>query len=132
MTVRSEIEQKLATFATTQSPAIPISYEGVPFTKPTSGPYFEVFFLNSSTQDVTVDGTRRRVRGYVQINVCYPDGKGSKAVEAMAEAVSALYPVVPKSLFTSVSIDQSAQIGRAFISDNFRVVPVTIYYRQEI
>lgn len=131
MTIRQELESKVAEWAATQSPPIPVSYEGVPFTKPASGPYLQLFMLPSVTTNPTVDGVRKRIRGFFQINVCVPDGKGSKQVEEIAEAIASLFPVADKAAFPTVSIEQHAQTGQATIDAGFRVVPVTVRYRQE-
>ena len=67
----------------------------------------------------------------MSVNVCVPDGQGSKTIESLAQQIVDLFPIVPKSLFTTVSIEQTPQVGQAMIDNAFRVVPVTIRYRQE-
>ncbi len=129
MTIRSELEAPLAAFAQTNN--IPVAWEGQPFTKPTTGDYLRIFFLAKTITNPTIAFTDKRIRGLVQIDVCVPDGKGSKHVEELAEAVAALYPAANKQAFPTVSIEQHPQIGRAMIDGNFRVVPITIEYRQE-
>lgn len=129
MTIRSELEAPLATYATANN--IPVAWEGKPFTKPTTGDYLRIFFLNKSITNPTIDFESKRTRGMVQIDVCVPDGKGSKHAEELAEAIAALYPAANKQAFATVSIEQHPQIGRAMIDTNFRIIPVTIEYRQE-
>lgn len=132
MTIRSEIETRLLNWANAQSPPIRVALEGVPFTKPTDGsPYLQIFFLNTSTTNPAIDGTRIRVRGVVQINCCVPDGKGSKQVDALAQSIIDLFPIVPKSLFSTVSIEQTPDAGPAIIDATWRIVPVSIKFRQE-
>ncbi len=130
MTIRSELEAPIATFAQTNN--IPVAWEGQPFDKTkVVGDYLRIFFLQKNITNPTVAFTDKRIRGLVQIDVCVPDGKGSKHVEELAEAVAALYPAANKQAFPTVSIEQHPQIGRAMIDGNFRVVPITIEYRQE-
>lgn len=129
MTIRSELEAPLAAYCAANS--IALSREGVPFDRTKFTEYLQIFFLDSSTINPYVEFSHKRIRGYVQINVCCPDGKGSKRVEELAEAVAALYPADNKQAFATVSIEQHPQIGRAMIDANFRVVPVTVSYRQE-
>ena len=131
MSIRSEIESRLLSWAASQSPAIPVSLEGVAFTKPTVGNYLEVFFLGSATTNPTIDGTRVRNIGTVQVNCCVPDGTGSKNVEALAQSIVNLFPVVPKSIMTTVSVEQTPQTSQALINNTFRFIPVRIKYRQE-
>lgn len=131
MSIRSELEGTLLTWAAAQSPPLLVCVEGVPFVKPTNAPYLQVWLTSSVTTNPTVDGKRKRVRGFVSVNICVPDGKGSKQAEDLAQQIVDLFPVVPKSLFTTVSIEQTPQTGQAMIDNAFRVIPVTIRYRQE-
>ena len=129
MTIRSELEAPLINYCTTNS--IAFSLEGKPFDRTKVTEYVQIFFLDQSISNPTVDMESKRIRGFVQINVCCQDGKGSKRVEELAEAISLLYPCANKQAFATVSIEQWPQIGRAMIDANFRIVPVTVRYRQE-
>lgn len=129
MTIRSELETPLAAFAAANN--IPVAWEGKTFTKPTSGPYLQPFMLDKAIFNPTVDMERKRTRGFFQINVCVPDGRGSKEGEELAELIAALYPSANKQAFPTVSIEQHPQIAHALLDSNFRVIPVMIRYRQE-
>lgn len=129
MTIRSELEAPLAAYCTANS--IPLSREGQPFDRTSLKEYIQIFFLDKAITNPTVDMESKRTRGFVQINVCCEDKKGSKRVEELAEAISLLYPCANKQAFATVSIEQWPQIGRAMIDANFRIVPVTVRYRQE-
>ena len=99
--------------------------------KPTNAPYLQVWFAGSTTANPTVDGTRKRTRGFMQVNIAALNGQGSKQGEDLAQQIVDLFPILPKSLFTTVSIEQTPQTGQALIDGVFRVIPVTIRYRQE-
>lgn len=129
MSVRDELEAKLISFAATNN--IALSLEGVPFVRPSGLPYLQCWMLGSQPADITVDATRKRIRGVFAINVCCLDGRGSKQVETLAAQVTALYPIVPKELFSTCSIEQTPQTGQAMIDSNYRIIPVTVRYRQE-
>jgi hypothetical protein len=129
MTIRSELETVLGTFCTANN--IARSIEGKPFDRSKVTEYVQLFFLDSSTTNPNVEFSRKRIRGMIQINICCPDGQGSKRVEELAQMVADLYPADNKQAFATVSIEQHPQIGRAMIDANFRVVPVTVSYRQE-
>jgi len=76
MTIRSEIESKLADFASTQN--IPVAYENIDFERPTDGPYLEVFLLGKASKLRNVAAEGKRVTGMFQVN-CYAavvDGMG--------------------------------------------------------
>lgn len=130
MTIRSELEKKVVEYAASRSLAV--AMEGCPFDRTNVSEYLEVFFLKKAifARDVAVQG--KTTRGMMQINVCVKDGTGSKRVEELAEAIAALYPVANKQAFPTVSIEQHPQIGPAFIDAKFRIVPITVEYRQEL
>lgn len=129
MSIRSELELKLSTWAYSQVPPIPVAWEGVPFIPPTTGSYVQPFLLANVVKNITVDGKRVRTRGNFQINVWVKDGTGSKAIEDLSDAVAGLYTVLPKT--GTVSIEQQPQTSASFTSVDWRVIYVTVNYRQE-
>ena len=127
--IRSYFETRLKTWADAQSPAIAIAYEGMPFTKPVTAPYLELFLLPASTTNPSTEAVRRREIGIFQINVVVADGKGSKESQNIAEAIITLFPVVPKGI---VSVEQTPHVGHPLVNlDGKRVLPVSITYRYE-
>jgi hypothetical protein len=129
MSIRSELETRIKVWADAQSPPIPVAFEGIPFNKPKIGPWLRVWMLANVTINPTVDAARKRTKGIMQVDCCVLDGTGSAAVEALANSVAALFPVLPKT--GTVSIEQPPQTGQAFPQDLWRIIPVTISYRQE-
>jgi hypothetical protein len=130
MTIRSELEAPLIAYGLANN--IPVAKEGVAFTPPNPpAPYLEIFFSDKKISNPTVEFSRKRTRGFVQINVYCPEGKGSKQIEELAEAVAALYPAANKQAFATVSIEGHPQIGRAMPETNFRMIPITVWYRQD-
>jgi len=130
MTIRSELESKLITFGASQSPAIPVSVQNVPFTKPNGKAFLEIKFLASVTINPSVNADTERETGLMQINICIPEGVGTKAASDLITSVKALYPVVPKT--GTVSIEQPPQVGTGFSRDDgYWVIPLTFKYRQE-
>lgn len=130
MTIRSELESKLITFGSAQYPTIPVAVQNVSFTKPAGKPFLEIIFLASVTINPAVDAAGERETGLMQINVCIPEGVGTKAANDLIASIKALYPVLPKT--GTVSIDQPPQIGTGFSrTDGYWVIPMTFKYRQE-
>lgn len=129
MSVRSELETRLAVWAAAQQPPILVAYEGVPFTPPTSGSYLQPFLLANTVTNITVDGKRIRTRGNFQINCWTKDGTGSKIIEDLANTVSLLYTVLP--IIGTVRIVSNPQTSAAFTNADWRVISITIPYRQE-
>jgi hypothetical protein len=131
MNIRQEVETAVAAFASEQNPVLPIAYEGVPFTKPTSTPWLEVVFLNSATMNATVDATRSRTYGTIQISCYVPDGNGMKVLDNLTRDVAALFPVFDKERYTTFSVEQPPNISSAMIDTQFRMAAVRVKYRQE-
>lgn len=130
ITVRQELETKLKAFADAQVPIVPVAFEDTSFTKPTDAPFLECVIVPAATVNVTVDGNRTRELGVMQVNVWYPSGKGAGKGEALANKVIAHFPVVPIS--GTVVITQTPFKSRAIKDESgWRIVPVTINYRQE-
>ena len=129
MSVRSELSVRIAALATTLT--LPVAYENVPFTKPANLlPFLEVFIVPATTLDVTVDGTRQREVGYLQVNVWSKQGVGTKQGEDITNAVRSAFPIVPKQ--GNVSIENTPTIKQAILdASGYRIIPVIIIYRQE-
>lgn len=130
MTIRTELESPLIAYGLANN--IKVAVEGVAFNATGVTEYLQITFSDKQIINPTLEFTRKRTRGFVQIDVKCPDGKGSKRVEELAEAVSSLYPPANKQAFSTVSIEGYPQISKARVTDtNFRVISVTVFYRQE-
>ena len=127
MSTRSEIESRLATWASAQK--IPVAFENVPFTKPATGSYLEIYMLESLSTNRDVSAQEIRTRGTFQINCYAPVGNGMATVEALASSVIALYPVVPK--VGMVSIESPLNGSHATTMEGFMCIPVRGRYRVE-
>jgi hypothetical protein len=130
MSIRSEIESRLLAWADAQTPKVPVALEGVGFTKPATGGYVSIFFLDPMIVNPDVAAERERETGIFQIDVCLPSGTGTKACEDLASSVRALFPVLPKR--GTVSIESPPQKS-AFRprTDGYLVCHVSVSYRQE-
>lgn len=129
MSVRTDIEGKLALFASTQSPPIPIAYENVKFMKPTDGKYLEIKFLDSYTDNRELSAKAIRQTGKFQVNCYCPLGAGMRDLEDLADSIIAIYPVIPK--LGTVSIESPLDSTRALIIDTSMCIVVTGSYRAE-
>lgn len=129
MSIRSELEVRLSQFASSQTPAIPVSYENSKFTKPKSGPYLEIMLLKSTALNRQLSAQGKRIYGKAQINVYAPLGTGMAFLEDLVNKVVNLYPVVPK--VGIVSIEKPCDEGSSYILDNFICIPITVSYRVE-
>lgn len=128
--IRAELETRLKTWADAQSPQIPIAFQNVAFTKPANGPYLEPFLMPNATLNRTVDGKRKTYIGLFQINCWAQSGTGMGAVEALAQSVVNLFPMLPKT--GAVSIEKTPEAAHPLPDDTgWVIVPVTVEYRME-
>lgn len=127
MTIRSEIETRLAAVAATLN--MPVAYQNVNFVKPQDGNFIEIFFLASTSLNRNVAVTGVTNRGLFQINVYGPLNTGMGDLEATAETIIAAFPVLPKR--GTVSIDEPLSAGPSLIVDASMMIPITGRYRQE-
>lgn len=127
MTVRSEIEVRLTEFAASRN--IPVAYEGFDFTKPDTGEWLEIFFLDSYARNRNVAADQHTETGMFQVDCCGELGAGMGRVEALARDIVALYPILPKVGIVSIEKTPSASHGR--IREDHVYAPVTVSYRTE-
>ena len=128
MSIRTEVEERLAAFGASTFPTLPIAFENRKFTRP-DGKYLEVNFLGktSVSRDVSTEGTT--TTGMFQIACYAPIGKGMGDVEALADSVAKLFPVLPK--VGEYSVETPPSISQGLIVDVFMCVVVTVRYRAE-
>jgi hypothetical protein len=130
MSIKTELQKRVTDFATAQS--IPVALPNVPFTKPSisTGKFLEVIFLGSVTINPDIGAVSERETGVMQINVCVPLGQGDGIGDSLAANIKNLFPVVPKT--GTVSIERPANIAQSITrEDGWRVIPISISYRQE-
>lgn len=129
--IRAELSTKLKDWAATQTPPIPVAYEGVAFTKPVNfGTFIECFLIPAVTINPTVSAVRTRYLGIWQVLIWTKNGSGTKVGETIADGIIALYPVVPK--IGQVSIEKPPSAATALTEiEGYRVTPISIEYRAE-
>lgn len=131
--IRAKLLTTLSTWAAAQTPPILLSRENVPFTKPTNGATFlEAEIIPGNVTLPNVAGDRRRFLGDFQISIWTKEGSGAGTGEAIAEQLSQLFSVLPKSNLAPVSIEAPAKI-KLPLTDNsgWYITPVLIPYRLE-
>ena len=139
MTLRSELETRLLAFANSYSPILPVSLENVPDDTITTAktnlqPFLESFIKKASSNVITVDATRFRERGVLQINVWWPSPYGEEygmgGVEAIAQAIQntfVVYPRIGSVYFTDIAHSSPKIMDVA----GWIIVPVILPYLQD-
>ena len=127
--IRAELETRLKTWADAQTPKIPVAFQNVPFTKPTTGVWLEAYLLPNFTMNQEVSGKRKTHIGIFHINCWAPSGTGMGRVEQLAQQIVDLYPILPKT--GAVSIEQTPTADNSIPDNGWVIVPVTVKYRME-
>lgn len=127
---RKILMQTLAAYASAHAPVLSISRENTSFTKPVDGATFlEVFIIPADTTTPNISADRRRFRGSVQINIWTKQGIGAGTAEGIAEEISQLFKVFPKTLLP-LSIEAPATIKKSNEDiSQWWVTPVSLTYR---
>lgn len=128
--IRSTITSALVAWANTKD--IPVVRESQAFDKPEdNGTFIEIFFIPAETRIAALDGESKRFLGEVICNIWVKDGTGAGEAEALAEEITALFPVVPKN-YLPVSIESFPSLKRSVVGeDGYRISPVCFSYRLE-
>lgn len=128
--VRQALETRLATWASAQSPSIPVAYENAIFEKPTDSTWLESILIPNTTNNRETTALHQTYIGLFQVNVWSRKGEGLHDAQVVAESISSLFPVMPK--IGSVSIDKPPHVGRPILDDSGWVaLPILMSYRYE-
>ena len=123
---------RLAAYANSHDPVLLIARENQSFNKPSnSATFLEAFLIPANTTNPNVAADRRRFLGDFQVNVWVRENTGSDIAETIAEEISQLFQVYPKTMLP-VSIESPPNIRKS-VSDSsgYRVTPILISYRME-
>jgi len=128
--IRSALETKLKTWADAQVPKIPVAFEGIAFSKPSSGAYIEPLLIPNVTSNNELSGRRKTLLGIFEVRCWHPSGRGMGGVEQLVNNVISLFPLLPK--IGSVSIENTPHAEHPIIDESgWIIVPVLIFYRYE-
>lgn len=130
--VRAALEGRLDAWATSQSPPIRVAHDNESFQKPADGSlYLECRLIPNSTMNKYTSGTHSTEYGLFQVNIWSINGQGMGEAEGVADAIKALFPIIPK--FGPVSVEQTPTVN-APIQDEagWIISPVLIKYRYEV
>lgn len=137
--IRTLFETRLKTWA--DDLGYPVAYENVNFdiTKfkdfdPASGIYLRAYLLPARTDDQFLEGGHRERVGVFQVSICSPRGVGPQPAEAVASALSALFPtnlyLTDDSGF-SVQVTTPVSAASGLQGENAWIVPTSFRYRAD-
>jgi hypothetical protein len=129
--IRRAYEGRLATWAAARSPALPVSYENVPYTPTTGAKYLRAYVLPAATDAPDLAGALRTYRGVFQVSVCCPINTGPGAAAGIADELAALFVVNARLTSGAITVQQitPCSIAPALQDDTHYIVPVSFQYR---
>lgn len=129
-----EIRIALETKLNALSPALSTAWESVPFTPVVGTPYQQVNILMADTLNPTLGGGHYRLKGFMQVLLCYPPSLGVKAASTRADLLVAHFKR-STSLTNggiTVNIDKTPSIAPALIDGVLYKLPISIYFFADI
>ena len=117
------------------SPALPVAYPDVSFTKPLDVnsrplPYLEANLIDAPTQSLAVTGGTNAFSGILQVTVVYPQNSGIYKSRSIAASVVAWFKRETKmySGSTCVEIVQIGTVSQAIEDPPYTRTPISIRY----
>lgn len=131
--IRALYEGRLKTWAAARVPALPVSYENVPYTPTTGSTYLKCFLLPATTTSEDLAGALTTYRGVFQVSVCAPINKGAGAALGIADELAALFVVNARLTATGFTVQQitPCSVAPALQDDTHYIVPVSFTYRAD-
>lgn len=128
--IRTALEAKLNAL----TPSIATAWENVPFTPVVSTPYQQVNLMIADTLNPTMGGTHYRVKGFMQVLLCYPPSVGAKIAATRADLLVNHFKrgTSLTSGGVTVIIDKTPSIAPALIDGVLYKIPVSIYFSADI
>jgi Bacteriophage related domain of unknown function len=128
-TIRTAFESRLATWAASQSPALPIAYENRAFIPPANNRYLRAYIIPATTNYNTLEQTDRDYEGIFQVSIVQPLSAGTASAGTIALALDGLYTPSFLEGSTRIFVTQPMSIAPAIIEPNAYVLPVSLFYR---
>ena len=128
--IRKVFTNTLKAWATPKG--ILIARENQEFTKPVNNATFlELHIIPAETIVASVNAERKRYLGEVIIKLWVKNGEGTEVSETLAEELTAVFPVYPKTLFP-VCVETIPSIKRPILDDSgYWITPICFSYRLE-
>lgn len=128
--IRTALETKLNAL----TPTISTAWESVPFTPVVGTAYQQVNLMIADTLNPTLGGTHYRIKGFMQVLLCYPPNAGAKTAATRADLLVNHFKrgTSLTSGGITVIIDKTPSIAPALIDGVLYKIPVSIYFSADI
>jgi len=129
-----EIRTALETKLNALTPALATAWESVPFTPVVGTAYQQVNLMIADTLNPTLGGTHYRIKGFMQVLLCYPPNAGAKTAATSADLLVNHFKrgTSLTSGGITVIIDKTPSIAPALIDGVLYKIPVSIYFSADI
>lgn len=129
-----EIRTALETKLNALTPTLATAWESVPFTPVVGTAYQQVNLMIADTLNPTLGGTHYRIKGFMQVLLCYPPNAGGKTAATRADLLVNHFKrgTSLTSAGITVIIDKTPSIAPALIDGVLYKIPVSIYFSADI
>jgi hypothetical protein len=129
-----EIRTALETKLNALTPTLATAWESVPFTPVVGTAYQQVNLMIADTLNPTLGGTHYRIKGFMQVLLCYPPNAGAKTASTRADLLVNHFKrgTSLTSGGVTVIIDKTPSIAPALIDGVLYKIPVSIYFSADI
>lgn len=134
--IRAALEGPLATWAASQTPAIPVAYEGIPFKPPANNArYLRGHLVPVATQTLDIGMRHRRYAGLWQVSLYIPTGSGLAFAQQAEAELDSIYttttPLLSGSLRLWITQPMSAAAAVA-TDDGLLLIPITCRWEAHV
>lgn len=129
--IRRLLETRLSVWA--KGKALPVAYQNVKFTPPTSGIYLRAFTMPAVTDSTDLPGKNRQYIGLFQVSIVIPADGGTGLGEQLVGELAGLFPLFDTltqggfKVKVMTPVDQGPEIQ----GDTDYTVPTSFRYRAD-
>lgn len=131
--LRQALEVKLKEFATANG-NIPIAYEEVKFEQAGKAIWLKPVLYQSDTLNPTLGDNLSRKVGFMQVNVCIPDGSGMLAAESLCDKLVEFFhrgmEIYREGIY--IQIPRTPYAQQAYSLNTVKTVPMVIRYTADV
>jgi hypothetical protein len=129
-----EIRTALETKLNALTPTLATAWENVPFTPVVGTAFQQVNLMIADTLNPTLGDGHYRLKGFMQVMLCYPPATGAKQASQRADLLVNHFKRATTLTNGSVTviIDKTPLIAPALIDGVLYKIPVSIYFSADI
>ncbi|WP_054064869.1 phage tail terminator-like protein [Pseudomonas asplenii] len=132
--IRAAFETRLASWASTRSPVLPVAYEDVSFEPPSDGSaYLKAFLMPASTGSEDLAGAHSVFLGVFQVSIVTQAGQGRGIASRIADELRELFPnnLGLQSGGLTVYVRTPLATAPSLAGDTTTTLPTSFQYRAD-